>query len=123
MITAGGLTWLAKFASILASGGQETVSGAPALLYDVGLLLLVGGAVGIALHLTRRNALFARIAASLLALPAFFATFLLLDFLVQPGIPDGWRDYVRDEAGILVTAAVWLVIGLALVFRKRREVP
>lgn len=114
---AGGLVWLVKFAAIFASNGQETVSGAPGLLYDLGLLLLLGGAVAIALRLTRYRPLIVRITASLLALPAFFGTFMLLDFLAKPSIPEDWPGYMRDEAGILATAVVWLVIGLALIFR------
>ena len=120
-IVAGALAWLVKFATIQASDGRETFSGAPALLYDVGLLLLAGGVVGIALRLTRGRPLLVRVAASVLEPPLFFSTFLGLDFLVKPLIPSGWPDYVEDEAGIAVTAAVWLIVGLTLVFSRRNE--
>lgn len=120
-ILGGALAWLTKFGTILASDGKETVSGTPALLYDVGLLLLAGGVVGIALRLTRYRPLIARLAASLLAPLAFFSTFLALDFLVKPLIPKNWPIYVEDEAAIAATATLWLVIGLALVLNRRNE--
>lgn len=120
-IVAGAFAWLIKFATIVASDGKETVSGTAALLYDVGLLLLAGGVVGIALRLTRYRPLTTRLAASLLAPPAFFSTFLVLEFLIKPLIPKSWPNYVEDEAGIAVTAAVWLVIGLQLMFSRRNE--
>ena len=120
-LVAGALAWLVKFATILASEGRETVTGVPALLYTVGLLLLAGGVVGIALRLTRGRPLLARVAASVLAPLLLFSTFLGLDFLVKSLIPSGWPDYVEDEAGIVFTAAVWQIVGLALVFSRRSE--
>lgn len=120
-IIAGAFAWLIKFATILVLDGKETVSGAPALLYDVGLFLLAGGVVGIALRLTRYRPLIARLAASLLAPPAFLFTFLALNFLIKPLIPTSWPNYVADEAGLAVTAAVWLIIGLRLVTSRSSE--
>ena len=119
-IVAGALAWLVKFVVIWATEGRETVSGTSALLWDFGLFLLAGGAIGIALRLTRRNLLIIRIAASLLAPPLFFLLFLAIDFLVRSVIPNGWPSYVRDEAGIAVTAAVWFVLGLMVMASHRR---
>jgi hypothetical protein len=120
-IIAGAFAWLLKFAAILASDGKETVSGPPALLYLIGLILLAGGVAAILLRLTAGRPFLLRFAAALLAPPAFFSTFLALDFLIQPVIPNGWPDYAKDEAGIAVTAVVWLVVGLGLLFSHSSE--
>jgi hypothetical protein len=120
-IIAGASAWLIKLAAILASDGKETVSGLPALFYLVGLLLLAGGVAGILSRLTAGRPFMLRFAVTLLAPPAFFSTFLTLDFLIKPVIPNGWPDYAKDEAGIAVTAVVWLVVGLGLLFSPSTE--
>ena len=120
-IIAGAFAWLIKFAAILATDGKETVSGVPALFYLVGLTLLAGGAAGILLRLTAGRPFVLRFAVTLLAPPAFFSTFLALDSLIKPLIPNGWPDYAKDEAGIVATSVVWLVVGLRLLFNRSRE--
>jgi len=111
-----------QFSIILTTAGQETVSGAPGLLWDAGLFLLVGGAIGIALHLTRHRPLIIRIVTSLLAPVVFFLSFLTLDFLVKSVIPSRWPSYVRDEASILVVAVICLVMSLIVLASGRRIV-
>jgi hypothetical protein len=118
-ITCGALIWLVRFATILASAGKATASGVSSFLYDLGLVLLLGGIVGIVLYFTRYLPRVARITAGVLSPLAFFFLLVFVDFLAGRLVPQSWPTYVANEAGIAATAVLLLVVGLGLVYSRR----
>ena len=114
VVTAGGLAWLAKLGVIAATDGRVTSSGAAAVFFVLGALLLAAGASAPVMRLLRP----ARRWTTALALASgpllFGLTFSLLDGAGKGLVGDAGPSWLPDEAGILATAVVWLVIGLAL---------
>ena len=99
---AGGAAWLAKITVIVATGGEVTSTGAAAVFYLLGAVLMAIGAATITLRLARGSRLL-QVVAVVAAPLLFFASFTLLDSIVAT---------IDDEAGIALTGAVWLAVGL-----------
>ena len=66
-LVVGGVAWLLKLAVIVATGGRVVDTGAAAVFYLLGFLLLVIGSTGIGLWLTTNRAVPLRIAAVVLS--------------------------------------------------------
>ena len=113
---AGGAAWLAKFGVIVATDGAVDDEGAAAVFFVAGAVLMAVGAAAVTLRLARSaaTALAAAIAAPLL----WWVTFMVLEPLAEGAVGDAGASWLQDEAGIALTGAVWLALGLA----SRRQV-
>lgn len=111
---AGGIAWLSKLAVIAATDGRVTDTGAAAVFFLLGAVLLAGGAGCVTLRLLRRQSRWTTVAALLSAPIVFFASFALLDSVAKAVVGDAGPAWLEDEVGILATGAVWLAIGLTL---------
>lgn len=112
--TAGGLAWLSKLAVIAATDGRVNDTGAAAVFYLLGAVLLAVGAGCATLRLLRPRKRWTRVAALLPAPVVFFASFVALESLVKAAVGDAGPAWLEDEVGILATGAVWLATGLAV---------
>ena len=106
---AGGAAWIVKFAVIAAAGG-DPADALTSVLYVGGIVLMAVGAATLTLRLARGRVLTAL--AALLAPFAFFASFVVLDGIAQALAGDVSPVWLGDEVGIVLTGAVWLIIGL-----------
>lgn len=106
---AGAFAFLAKLAVLAATDGQESVP--VATLYFLGIAFCAVGSSGIALRLLRRQRNAVRVAAVILSPLAFFGTFLSLDSTLVPLTRDHLPKWAEVEAGVFVTALIWLTAG------------
>lgn len=115
----GGAAWLVKVALIWQNGGTNTTDGLVGALFDV-------GAVTILLALTIRAWLASarQVRYRLLSVLAVTVAFVAA---VDVPILIGWvlfgRTWLADELGIILTAAVAVVLGARWVTRGRGEGP
>ena len=108
---AGGAAWLAKFAVIAATDGAVDDEGAAAVFFVLGAILMAAGAATATLRLARGRA---TVVLAVLAAPfLWWASFMLLDPVAQGVAGDAGPGWLHDEAGIALTGAAWLLIGLA----------
>ena len=105
---AGGAAWLAKVAVIAASDDSFLEP----VLYFLGVVLLCAGAASLTLRAARGTA--SRVAAVVAAPFLAILSYMLLDAIAKPIVGDAGPSWLQDEAGIALTGAVWLAIGLAL---------
>lgn len=112
--TAGGLAWLSKLAVIAATDGRVTDTGAAAVFYLLGAVLLALGAGCTTLRLLRPRARWATVATLLPAPLVFFASFVVLESLGKAAVGDAGPVWLEDEVGILATGVVWFATGFAL---------
>jgi peptidoglycan/LPS O-acetylase OafA/YrhL len=118
---AGGLAWLAKLTVIVATGGEVIDSGPAALFYVSGLaLLLIGGALT-GLWYTAGRGLLGRIAGGIIGTIGFLVSFAILDSVGGGVVGERGPEYAAAEIGILLTAILWLAIGLWLSFGGTHE--
>lgn len=119
--TLGGLSWLAKLAVIVATDGEINDEGAAAFFYLVGVALMVAGSTAIGVLLARRRARWVLAMAVALSPIIFFASFIILDGIAKPLVGDRGPAYFGEEAGILTTGLVWLVLGIGLLTATHRS--
>ena len=112
---AGGAAWVTKFLVIAATDGAETGAAdtATAILYMLAVLLMCIGASCITLRLARGHGKLATVAAFVAAPFLFILSYMLLDAIAKPLVGDAGPNWLDDEAGIVLTGAVWLVLGLS----------
>lgn len=120
LAAAGGAAWLAKLSVIAATGGEITATGAVAALYVLGVLLLAFGASVVTLRAARGRGRAAHAAAIVLAPVLFVVSFVVLETIAKAIVGDAGPSWLAEEAGILLTGAVWLGVGVAA-FRDARR--
>ena len=122
MLIGGSVAWLAKQVAIAATAtnGVANESGTIAVFYLLGWALLLTGATGVGLWLTRTRRLIARASAVVLSPVACFACIMLLDSIGKPLVGARGPAYLPDEVGIIAMAVLSLVVGLWL-FRTTRQ--
>jgi hypothetical protein len=120
---AGGAAWLLKQAAIALSATGEEVpeNGVIATFYLAGLVLMVVGASAVAALLLRRSAPVVWIPVAALSAPVLFfgvqsAADAAVDALAGPSSHWWWAS----EGGIVLTALVFLAIGVAVLAARRR---
>lgn len=114
VLLVGAVAWLAKMGVIVATDGRVDSTGAAAVFFIGGILLMATGATAVGLRLTRGRAGWVRSLAIVLSLLAFFVSFVVLDSIAKPTLGELGPSYMSDEAGILVTAIFWFLIAGAL---------
>lgn len=112
--TLGGLSWLAKVAVIIATDGKVNDEGAAALFYILGVALMAIGSTAVGIRLVNRMSSLLLVGAVVLSPVVFFVSSSVLDGIAQPLVENRGPAYWEDEAGIVATALVWLVIGITL---------
>jgi hypothetical protein len=123
LAAAGGAAWLAKLAVIVATDGATTDTGAAAAFYLMGIVLLAIGSAAVGSRLAARRHLALKIVALATSPALFFLSYALLDGIAKTLVGDAGPAWLEDEAGITLTAAVWLVTGVLLASRKMRVRP
>lgn len=118
----GAIAWLAKLVVIVITDGAEGGAGdtASSVLFLLGFVLLLSGSTAVGLWLTRGRGPVVRLAAALVAPVLFFVTMNLLDPLGEALVGDLGPSYVREEAGILLAAVLWLGLGILVADGIRR---
>ena len=110
----GGLSWLAKVAIIIATEGKVNDEGAAALFYILGVALMSVGSTAGGVRLANRRSSLLLIGAVVLSPVVFFVSSSVLDGIAQPLLENRGPAYWEDEAGIVVTALIWLLLGITL---------
>ncbi len=123
----GGAAWLLKFWVIVwvivATDGRVVATGAAGTFFDLGLYLLIVGSTGIGVRLMMSQEPSVRVVLAVASPVAFFLSFALFSgigyaILTVGGALAGVSlpGYLLEEAGIFVSAVVWSVIGVVLLF-------
>lgn len=110
----GGLSWLAKIAIIIATEGKVNDEGAAALFYILGVALMAIGSTAVGVRLANRRSSLLLIGAVVLSPVVFFVSSSVLDGNAKPLLENRGPAYWEDEAGIVVTALIWLLLGITL---------
>ena len=128
ILVVGGVAWLLKLWVIVATDGRVVATGAAGAFFDLGFYSLLVGSTGLGVRLTRNQEPALRGVAAVGSPVVFvlaFAIFSAVGYAILAvggalvGIsPPG---YLLEEAGIFISAVVWLAIGLALLFGSVRE--
>jgi hypothetical protein len=129
VLVVGGVAWLLKLSVIVATDGRVVATGAAGAFFDIGFYSLLVGSTGLGLRLTKneQNPV-TRIAAAVGSPFAFVLSFFAFELVGYAALDVGGAviggslpDYLLGEAGIFISAVVWLAIGLALLFGSVRE--
>ena len=116
---AGGVAWLVKLTLIFANGGTNTNEGFVGVAFLVGVLALVVAGAASGFTLLRRWGIWAGAIGVPIGAVATLAGFSVIDSVLQSIVPaSGWFE---EEVGILGTAAVALLLGLALLAKGRSK--
>ena len=125
-LIAGASMWLVKLVVIVItdSGDSGAEDAATGVFFLLGFALLLTGSSAVGLWLTRGRGPVVRIAAALLSSATFLLSMNLLDPLGEALVGDLGPDYAREEAGILLTALLWLALGILVAAGSRpRRLP
>jgi hypothetical protein len=122
------MAWLTKIGVIIATDGRVTHTGAAGSSFTIGLWLLAVGAAGLGLRLTMSVDLVLRVILTVLFPCVFvlsFFVFSAIGYVIVAGarvvVGDTLPRYMLGEAGILISAVVWMVIGAVLLFGSVRK--
>ena len=118
---AGGTTWLAKIAVIVATGGRVIDTGAAAVLFALGTALLAVGSTSFAVWLTRRHPLWTRIVAGVVSPVALVVLFGVVDSAAKLLVPASAPAYAPNEAGVAAMAVLALVLGLCAMTQRAHD--
>jgi hypothetical protein len=120
-LIAGGVAWILKLWVIVATDGRVVATGAAGAFFDLGFYLLVVGSTGLGLRLAINQELSMRLVLAVASPAAFFISFGIFSgigyALVAIGrlvVGDALPSYLLEEGGILVSAIVWLIVGIWL---------
>ena len=127
-LVVGAMAWLTKIGVIIATDGRVTHTGAAGSSFTIGLWLLSVGAAGLGLRLTMSVDLVLRVILTVLFPCVFvlsFFVFSAIGYVIVAGarviVGDALPRYMLGEAGILISAVVWMVIGAVLLFGSVRK--
>ena len=127
-LVVGAMAWLTKIGVIIATDGRVTHTGAAGSSFTIGLWLLAVGAAGLGLRLTMSVDLVLRVILTVLFPCVFvlsFFVFSAIGYVIVAGarvvVGDTLPRYMLGEAGILISAVVWMVIGAVLLFGSVRK--
>ena len=128
VLVVGGVAWLLKLSVIVATDGRVVATGAAGAFFDIGFYSLLVGSTGLGVRLTRNQEPGLRGVAEVTSLAAFVLSFSLFSAVGYAALAVGGAiigvslpGYLLEEAGIFISAVVWLAIGLALLFGSVRE--
>ena len=117
-LVVGGVAWLLKLSVIIATDGRVVATGAAGAFFDLGFYLLLAGSTGLGLRLAMNQEPSMRVVlavASPFAFVFLFAIFSSIGYAILAIVGDALPGYLLEEAGIFISAVVWLVVGIWLV--------
>jgi hypothetical protein len=117
----GGVAWLVKVGLIWGNGGTNTDGGLVAVCYILGLLALGVALLAGGYSVVATAPVWLRVVVSLAVLALGWIIFGSIDSAAK-GLYSG-DDWLRDELGILVSAALALVGGAVGLLRSRSHAP
>jgi hypothetical protein len=130
VLVVGGVAWISKLWVIVATDGRVVATGAAGAFFDLGFYSLLVGSTGLGLQLTMNQETSMRVVLALLSPLAFVISFAVFSGIGYAILAIGGAivgvsppSYLLEEAGIFLSAVVWLVIGVILllsVFRNPR---
>ena len=127
-LVVGAMAWLTKIGVIIATDGRVTHTGAAGSSFTIGLGLLSVGAAGLGLRLTMSVDLVSRVIITVLFPFVFILSFFVFSVIgyaivavARLIVGDALPRYMLGEAGILISAVVWMVIGAVLLFGSVRK--
>ena len=127
-LVVGAMAWLTKIGVIIATDGRVTHTGAAGASFTIGLGLLSVGAAGLGLRLTTSVDLVLRVILTVgfpFVFVLSFFVFSAIGYVIVAGarviVGDALPRYMLGEAGILISAVVWMVIGAVLLFGSVRK--
>jgi hypothetical protein len=106
----GGAAWVVKFLVILADDGGDA-GGLTAVLYLLGIALMVVGSAFLAGLVARRRGRLVLVAALVASPLVVFLSYAVLDGLAKAVVGDSGPGWLEDEAGILATGVFWMAAG------------
>jgi len=122
------MAWLTKIVVIIATDGRVTHTGAAGTSFTIGLWLLSVGAAGLGLRLTMSVDLVSRVILTVGSPFVFILSFFVFSVIGYAILAvarliagDALPRYMLGEAGILISAVVWMVIGTVLLFGSVRK--
>ncbi len=122
------VAWLSKLRVIVATDGRVVATGAAATFFDLGLYLLIVGSTWIGVRLMMNQEPSMRVVLAVASPVAFILSFALFSgigyaILAVGGALAGVSppSYLLEEAGIFISAVVWLIIGVILLFGSVRK--
>ena len=121
VLVVGGVAWLLKLSVIVATDGRVVATGAAGAFFDIGFYSLLVGSTGLGLRLTKNEHPVTRIAAAVGSPFVFVLSFFAFDLVGRAVLGVAVPSYLLGEAGIFISAVVWLAIGLPLLFGSVRE--
>ena len=129
-LVVGAMAWLTKIGVIIATDGRVTYTGAAGSSFTIGLGPLSVGAAGLGLRLTMSVDLVSRVIITVLFPFVFILSFFVFSVIGYAIVAvarviggDALPRYMLGEAGILISAVVWMVIGAVLLFGSVRKPP
>ena len=124
----GGVAWILKLWVIVATDGRVVATVAAGAFFDLGFYSLLVGSTGIGVRLMANQEPSMRVVLAVASPVAFFLSFALFSgigyaILAVGGALAGVSlpSYLLEEAGIFVSALVWSVIGVVLLFGSVRK--
>ena len=127
-LVVGAMAWLTKIGVIIATDGRVTHTGAAGSSFTIGLWLLSVGAAGLGLRLTMNVDLVLRVILTVgfpFVFVLSFFVFSAIGYVIVAGarviMGGALPRYMLGEAGILISAVVWMVIGAVLLFGSVRK--
>jgi len=128
VLIVGAMAWLTKIGVIIATDGQVTHTGAAGASFTIGLWLLAVGAAGLGLRLAKGLDLLMRVILTVgfpFVFVLSFFVFSAIGYVIVAGarviVGDALPRYMLGEAGILISAVVWMVIGAVLLSGSVRK--
>lgn len=118
---AGGVAWLVKVGLIWGNGGTNTDGGLVSVCYLLGLVALTVALLAAGYSVVASAPVWLRVVVSVAVLALGWIIFGSIDSAAK-GVYDG-DDWLRDELGILISAALALVGGVASLLRSRGHEP
>ncbi len=113
---------------IVSTDGRVVATGAAGAFFDLGFYSLLVGSTGLGVRLTRNQEPALRGVAAVGSPVVFILSFALFSGIGYAILAVGGAfagisppSYLLEEAGIFISAVVWLAIGLALLFDSVRE--
>lgn len=122
-LVVGGVAWILKLWVIVATDGRVVATGAAGAYFDIGFYSLLAGSTGLGLRLMMNQEPSMRFVVALASPFMFFFSFAVFSAIGYALLAIGGAivgvsppSYLLEEAGIFLSAVVWLVIGVLLLF-------
>jgi hypothetical protein len=128
ILVVGGVAWILKLWVIVATDGRVVATGAAGAFFDLGFYSLLVGSTGLGVRLTMNQEPAMRGVAAVGSPVMFILSFALFSSIGYAILAVGGTfagisppSYLLEEAGIFISAMVWLVIGVILLFGSVRK--